>query len=693
MQQIHRWTLALALAGLVVGSAAADEGMWTFNGFPSAKFEAEYGFAPSQEWLDHVRLSSVRFNSGGSASFVSADGLVITNHHVGLDCIQKLSSAENDFVGEGFVARRLADEEVCPDLELNVLDSIERVTDRVRAAVGDTKDAAAAGEARRGELSRIEKECQDETGLRCDVITLYRGGEYDLYRYRRYTDVRLAFAPEAQFGFFGGDPDNFNYPRYCMDFALFRVWDGDEPARTENFLEFNPAGPQEGEVIFVSGNPGSTGRLNAVAQLEYLRDEAYPHTLLRLSYLRDALRSFAARGEEQERIVEDDLLGVENGIKAISGYMSGLVDDQLMARKTADEELLREKVASDPELAARIGDPWADLERSITIGRTFARRSEALAGLSGTKLSGIARRLVRLTAEVERPNAERLREFRETAMPSVLQRLYSKAPIYPEYEQFRMEMALRQFRAQFGLTNPLVLEVFQGKTAEKLAAELISGTKLADVEVRKSLVDGGVAAVKASDDPLIRLMRTIDETGRELRRRNDDEVSAVRRAANEKIADTFFEVHGTDTYPDATFTLRLSYGQALGYREGEQDIPWVTQLGGLFERSEKFGGEAPFDIPPTLAAARDRIDPETPYNFVSTHDIIGGNSGSPVINRAGEFVGIIFDGNLFALPNRFVYNDEQGRSVSVHAAAVLETLLEIYPGAEHLGKELMEGGR
>ncbi|MEM7480452.1 MAG: S46 family peptidase [Acidobacteriota bacterium] len=686
-------TLVVLAAALASGSVTADEGMWTLNGFPAERFEAEYGFAPSDEWLDHVRQSAVRFNSGGSASFVSANGLVITNHHVGLDCIQKLSSAENDYVGNGFVARTLEDETVCPDLELNVLDSIERVTERVRGAVSSEMDAAASGEARRQELTEIEQECKDETGLRCDVITLYRGGEYDLYRYRRYTDVRLAFAPEAQFGFYGGDPDNFDYPRFSMDFALFRVYEDGAPAAVEHYLTFDPTGPDEGEVTFVAGNPGSTGRLNSVAQLEYLRDESYPNTLLRLLYLRDAMYTFAARGEEQQRIVEDDLLSIENGIKAISGYLSGLLDEELMARKVADEKLLREKVAADSELTERVGDPWGDLEKAIATSRTLNPRATALGGLAGPTLASLARRIVRLTEEIGKPNTERLREFRESALPSVYQRLYSSAPIYPEYEQFRLEMALRYFKAQYGPTHPLVQAVFGEETPDQLAKRLVEGTQLAAVEVRKTLVEGGVEAVKASKDPMIQFALKIDDAARAMRKKTEDEVDAIGSRAGEKIADTYFEVHGKDTYPDATFTLRISYGQVKGYEENGEQIPWVTTFGGLFERAEKFDNEPPYDLPTALAAAKDKVDMSTRLNLVSTHDIIGGNSGSPLIDREGRFVGIIFDGNLYSLPNRFVYSSTQARSTSVHSAGILETLEEVYPGAEHLADELLAGKR
>jgi len=683
---------SLALALVPAAPAAADEGMWPLNEFPAERFRAEYGFEPSPEWLETVRLGSVRFNNGGSGSFVSADGLVITNHHVGADCIQKLSSAENDYRNDGFVAATPADELPCPDLELNVLDSIERITARVQAA-GAGEDDAAAAEARRAERSTIEKECQDATGLRCNVVTLYQGGEYDLYRYRRYTDVRLAFAPEGQLANFGGDPDNFEYPRYCIDFALFRVWDGDAPLTPPAHLEFHGAGPTEGEVAFVSGNPGSTARLDTVAELEWLRDGVYPFIMVRLEAGRDALLDFGGRGAEQARIAQGDLAGVDNSIKAVSGYLSGLLDPELMAAKAAAEQALRQRVAGDPELAAEYGDPWTDVATALAKERSDFPRSQALSGLAGVTLSNYARTIVRLVAELEKPNTERLREYSEAALPSLYQRLYSTAPIYPEYEEFQMVRALRFFLAQYGPVHPLVIEVFGDATAEELAHELIAGTTLGDPDVRRALVEGGTAAVAGSDDPLIRLMRQLDPAMRHSRAFAEDEIDAVLEQAGTRIADAYFAVQGRDTYPDATFSLRLSYGRVIGYEEGGRQVRWHTDFAGMLERAEKYGGEPPYDLAPAVAAARDRLDLSTPVDFVSVHDIIGGNSGSPVVDKQGRFVGIVFDGNLYMLPNRFQYTGTRARAISVHPGAILATLRVLYPGAAHLADELEAGGR
>jgi hypothetical protein len=667
--------------------------MWLFNDFPFERFEAEYGFAPTQQFLDHLRLSSVRFNNGGSGSFVSADGLTITNHHVGADCIQKLSSAEHDRMRDGFVAASRADEVPCPDLELNVLVEIESVTDRIRAAVGDETDVARAGELRRGAKSDLERQCQEASGLRCDVVTLYQGGQYDLYKYRRYTDVRLAFAPEAQLPQFGGDPDNFEYPRYSLDFALFRVWEDGKPAATPDHLSFDPTGAQEGEVAFLSGHPGSTARLDTVAQLEWLRDTAYPYFLTRLDLRRTAMVGFSARGAEQARIAYDDIQGIDNALKAISGYQSGLLDPELMARKVAQETELRKRVAQDPEMAAAIGDPWSDVEAALEVERDIYPRVVAMTGLTVPHLGQLARTIVRLVAEREKPDAERLREYSESAMPSLLQELYSEAPIYPEYEEMLMAHSLRALKHQLGPVHPLIVATFGDREEDELAHQLIAGTKLADPAVRKALVEGGTAAVAASDDPLIRFVRATDPYARELRAIEDDQVDSVEDRAGEKIAEAFFAVHGKDTYPDATFSLRLTYGRVTGYEEGGRQVPWHTVFQGYFDRSAKHDGKPPWDLPAGLVAAKERLDLDTPVDFLTTHDIIGGNSGSPVVDREGNFIGIVFDGNLYMLPNNFFYSPARSRAISVDARAILETLTAVYPAAKHLADELKAGDR
>jgi hypothetical protein len=655
--------------------------MWLYNEFPFARFEKAYGFRPTQAWLDHLRLASVRFNSGGSGSFVSAHGLTLTNHHVGADCIQKLSGPGRDYLKEGFIAATRADEKACPDLELNVLVSIERVSARVKGAAQPGATPGQANDQIQAEMAAIEKECADQSGLRCDVINLYHGGEYDLHRFRRYTDIRLAFAPEQQLAYFGGDPDNFEFPRYDVDFALFRVYDRGKPLPVEHFLRFNPQGPKEGEVTFVSGHPGSTGRLLTMAQLEFLRDADYPLRLAQNNHNRDLALQYSERGAEQARQAQDDLLSFENSIKAYSGYQAGLLNPELIGKRSAAEQELRRGAAGK-------GDPWAEIAAAQQVHETLFARRRALDAAHSGHLSGTAMDLVLLITELEKPNGERLREFRDSNLPSVYQELYSEAPIYPEYEEWKLAAGLRVLRSQFGNTHPLVVEILGKEPAEEVAHRLVAGTGLADVAERKRLAEGGRRAIEASSDPMIVYARRLEVLYRELRDRYENEVQGVERTAGAQVAEAYFAKHGKEAYPDATFTLRLSYGKAVGWEEAGQRVPFQTNFAGMLERSEKFGNQPPFDLPRAVAAARGKLALQTPVDFVSTNDIIGGSSGSPVVNRAGEFVGIIFDGNLYMLPNRFVYSDEKARAISVHSAAILATLRTLHP-AEHLAKELL----
>ncbi|QQR74383.1 MAG: S46 family peptidase [Holophagales bacterium] len=695
MRSTRTFTLAaLLVLPALAGPVRGDEGMWTFNGFPFERFEKAYGFRPSQELLDHLRLASVRHGGGGSASFVSADGLVITNHHVGAGCIGDLSTAERNIMRDGFVAATPEQEITCPALEINVLEGIERVTDKVRAVEKPGLDPGAAAAARRAVMAELEKECSERTKLRCDMVTLYQGGEYDLYQFRKFTDVRLAFAPEAQLAQFGGDNDNFEYPRYSMDFSLFRVYVDGKPYHPQHFLKWSATGVKEGDVTFLVGNPGSTGRLQTMAQLEYLRDVVYPLTLSWLDYSRARLYEYGMRGVEQDRLAREALDGVENSIKATSGFLSGLLDPAVMAKKAAEEKSLRDAVAKDPALAARIGDPWKEIDAALAKDRSqFARTMLLDRGLSSASaLGGYARTLIRLAEEKGKPSGERLREYRDTALPQVYQRLASTAPIYPDFEAYRLGYALRLLATQLGPVHPVIRKVIGDSTPEEVAQKAVAGTRLGDLAVRQKLAEGGAAAIAAAHDPMIELMQQFEPLWREARDRTDREIDGVTRLAGAKIAETFFAVNGRDVYPDATFSLRISYAPVKGYEDNGVALPWATKLGGYFERSAKYGGKEPFDLPPALVKAKDKIDPNTPADFVTTHDIIGGNSGSPVVNRNGEFVGIVFDGNLQNIPNRFVYTDKEARAICVDARAILETLRKVYPAA-HLAKELETGKR
>ncbi len=654
------------------GPIGADEGMWLFNDLPKALLRERYGFEPSDEWARHVMLASVRFSTGGSASFVSSRGLVITNHHVGSDVLQKLSTPEHNYYRDGFYAERLEDELPAPDLELNQLVSIEDVTERVRAAVRPEMAPAEAAAARRAAMATIEKESFDQTGLRSDVITLYGGGRYHLYRYKRYTDVRLVWAPEMAAAFFGGDADNFEYPRYCLDVCLFRVYEDGKPAHTEHFLRWSNPGAAEGELVFVSGNPGRTRRIYTVAALEFQRDFRLPLTLDLLRRREILLQQYGLEDEEKQRQAQEDLFGIQNSRKALTGMLLGLQDPRFMEAKRRAEDEFRHRVAQSEQLKRCLSawDRIADVQkkRAEIIRQTATFRSQ---------LYQIAETLVLMAEEDQKPSAQRLREFRDSARPSLLQQLYSPAPIYPELEETLLADSIGLFVERRGGNHPLVAVVLQGKNPQERAAELVAGTQLASVDVRKRLAKGGKETIEKSTDPMIQLARHMNAEYRRLRQ-IEEELDEIEQQAYAELAEARFALYGTTTYPDATFTLRLSFGPIKGYVENGKAIPAWTTLGGAFRHEEQHGARPPWQLPASWHRGKAQLNPQTPLNFVCTADIIGGNSGSPVINKNAEFVGIIFDGNIQSLTADYYYSDEVARAVAVHSSAIREALEKIY---------------
>jgi len=679
--------LSLLLVALLAVAVSADEGMWTYNNFPKQLVKERYGFEPTDAWLEHLRLSSVRFNNGGSGSFASPEGLVITNHHVGAECIQELSSAEHDYRAGGFYAKSRAEELRCPNLELNMVMSIEDVTGAVNVGVTPEMAPAARNSAQQANRVRLEKECTEETGLRCDVVVLYEGGVFNLYRYKKYTDVRLVFAPEVAIAAYGGDPDNFNYPRYCLDFALFRVYESGQPTSTDHYLRWNADGIQEGDVVFVSGNPGSTGRQQTLAQLEFLRDVHYRARLEAIGVRLEVMRAFARRGAEEGRIAGEEILRYENSLKAYTGFLSGLTDEKLMGRKAAEEKAFQAEVASNPARQPKYGSAWEELAKAQQAYAGFYSDYQLLEsgfGLEQVRLFELARMLVRLAEETAKPNQQRLREYRESNLDSLKQDLFSGAPLYPNFEKVMLAQILEEIRRQLGEDDVLVRKVLAGRTPAAAAAAYVEGSQLASAAARQELAGGGQAAVEASDDAMIMLARLVDERAREARRRYEDEYQAVERKNGSLLAEAMFETQGTTTYPEATFTLRLSFGAVKGYVEEGRPRRWYTTFHGLYERE---AGIDPYKMPQRWREKKSQLDLDTPYNLVSTNDIIGGNSGSPLVNRQGEFVGIIFDGNIQQLPNRFLYTDRVARSVSVHAGAIVEALRAVY-GAERVLHEL-----
>ena len=692
--KLTRNIVVFTLCALCVSLSHADEGMWLFNNPPYKTLQDKYHFQPTAAWLEHLQKASVRFNSGGSGSFVSADGLVMTNHHVGADCLQKISSKDKDYVKTGFEARTRGEEPKCVDLELNVLMSIEDVTSRLASAVTPGMNSADAEKARRAAINDIEKESRDKTGLRSNVITLYNGGQYQLYRYKRYTDVRLVFAPQKSIAFFGGDPDNFEYPRYDLDICFFRVYENNQAVHVEHFLKWSEAGAAEGDLIFVSGNPGRTERLDTVAHLEYQRDLVVPGALNLLRRREVLLKNYSDRSSENARRAEDELFGIQNSRKAYLGMLGGLQDPAVMEKKRAMEKSLRDQVGHDPKMQQAYGEAWAELGATLKtlvkirdeynlIGYGPTKRAQAFNG----ELFDTAITLLRLGQESPKPNAERLREFSEANLESLKLQLFSEAPIYDDLETVKLADSLGLMMEVMGADNELVKKVLGGKSPRDRAAELIHGTKLKDVAVRKQLADGGMKAIDASNDPMIELAKLIDPAARRIRQTFEQQVDEPQRQAYGKIANARFAVYGSSVYPDATFTLRLAFGEAKGYAEAGQKVPWATNLGGTFEHAEAHGNREPFELPTNWKERKGKLNLSTPFNFVSTADIISGNSGSPVVNRAGELVGIIFDGNIQSLVLDYIYTDQEARAVAVHSAGILEALRKVYM-ADRLVEEL-----
>lgn len=663
--------------------AAADEGMWPFNRLPKDLVKSRHGFEPSDSWLEHVRLSSVRFNSGGSGSFVSAGGLVLTNHHVGADCIQKLGKKGKDLIADGFYAKSSAEEEKCPDLELNVLVGIDDVTAQIKAVAVADQSPAQVNQAQKEAMARIEKSCSETSGLRCDVVTLYQGGLYDLYKYKKYTDVRLVFAPEAQIAFYGGDPDNFTFPRYDFDMAIFRAYDAGKPLQPQHFLQWSTTA-KDGDLVFTSGHPGNTSRSFTTAQLGVLRDLAYTFRLAQLSRIRSTLVTYSNLSPEAERQAKTPIFGTENGLKALQGYKAAVQNPRLFEAVLKRETELR----SDPKAAAAIDSIAQAQQKYLDI---FARYQITEGFTLQTKLFAYARHLVRMGAEMQLPSDKRLREYRDSNRPSLELSLFSAAPVYRAMEQALLADALRHVKRELKEGDPIVKAACGSEDADMRAYHLLTETKLADPNERKRLAHD-FKALAESKDPLIVLAQQLDPEARQLRKVFEDEVEAPMRQAQGVLAQAMFAKYGSKMYPDATFTLRLSFGKIAGYPEDDGTaIAPITTLGGLYARADKAANKHPWNLPKSWADARPRVKADTPFNVASSNDIIGGNSGSPVVDKEGKLVGLIFDGNIQSLAGQFGFDDKQNRAVWVHTGALLEGLRKVYM-ADRLADEMQGTG-
>ncbi|MCH8621627.1 S46 family peptidase [Undibacterium sp. TS12] len=674
--------MALAFPGL----SMAAEGMWTMDNLPTSKLQAEYGFKPSAEWVKNTMLGSVKL-PGCSGSFVSKDGLVMTNHHCASGCIEQLSSAKQNYIENGFLAKKREEEQACPAMELNRLEEITDVTAEVKKATAGL-DGAAYKQAQNVINNKLTAACvgDDKEKIRCDIVDLYHGGRYHLYKYHRYADTRLVWAPEKAIAFFGGDPDNFNFPRYDLDITMLRVYENGKPAEIKNFFPFSKNGPQEGEMTFITGHPGSTQRQLTIAQLSSLRDIGLIDNLQHMAELRGVLTQYRKSSPEAARTADQMLFGIENSYKSGVGRLQTLLDPEFIARKQAEETALRQFVDSKPELKEKISGAWDAIAKAQESYRQLHRISSMTEGAAAfnSNYFRLARILVRAADEKGKNSADRLPEFAETRLPAVQQSLFSKAPIYPEFEKVKLTHSLTKMREDLGANHAFVKQVLGKLSPEQLTENLVSKTRLADIEYRKTLWNGGKEAIAQSDDPFIKLALAVDAESRSIRKRLEQEVQSVVQKNSELIAQARFAQSGTSVYPDATGTLRLSYGEVKGWELGENKVKPFTNFAGAFEHDT---GAFPFALPASWHAAKGKLNLQQPYNFVTNNDIIGGNSGSPLINKNGEIVGLVFDGNIHSLGGAFWFDSRSNRAVAVHSGGILEAMDKIY-GAKELLKEL-----
>jgi len=677
----------LAVFLLLPATGYSDEGMWTLDNFPSATVEEKYGVEITEEWLTEAQLATTRLENGCTGSFASPDGLVLTNNHCIWGCIRNLSSDERNLSDEGFLAATRDEELQCPGQQVSVLTGYEEVTADVLGAIEGLSDTD-ANEARKARLTQLESACEaaSDGKLRCEAVSLYNGGQYFIYRYRRYDDVRLVFAPELDIGAFGGDPDNFNFPRWSYDMSFLRAYEDGEPAATPDYLSWRRGGPQADEPVFVTGHPGSTSRQLTMTELRLLRDVVYPNWLLRYSELRGRMLVWQHTSPEAERAVQQNILLLENSIKVLRNRLFALLNDEMMAEKAASERELREAVAADPDYEAAYGAAWELIDAAVEARRNMYLEHlfiENAAGLMGD-LFGYARSIVRGTVEREKPNEERIRSYTDAALPQFEQRLLADRPISKPYDDLRLAFSLDKMREWLGPDSPYVKTILGNESPDALAARLVANTRLDSVDYRRELWEGGIEAVRASDDPMIRLALAIEPAARELREAYEEQVEAPLTRGQEMIADARFRVYGTETYPDATFTLRVTYGSVVGWEEKGEYVPPFTRTRRLFERAT---GEPPFRVPETWESARPALDPRTNFNFVSTTDTTGGNSGSPVIAADGTLIGLAFDGNIHSIAGEYWFDPSLNRSIGVNTAIMLEALDKVYD-ADHLLQEL-----
>jgi hypothetical protein len=686
------WVAAMAglCAVLLAQPVHADEGMWTYDHPPLKQIEERYGFKPSQEWLDHLRLSSVDMYASGS--FVSPDGLMLTNHHVALFSLQRLSTPEHNYVRDGFYARTQAEEVPIPGMTVQILESTQDMTARVAGAVEPGASPAQAKEQMDAEIAVIEAECEKTTGLRGNVVSLYGGARHVLYRYKQYQDVRLVFAPELQAAFFGGDYDNFTYPRYDFDVALLRAYENGKPARVDNYLKINPEGAKDGDLIFVSGHPATTDRLMTYDGLLYDRDLVYPEMIKRLKHMQDILDAFSRKGPEEARRARTYLYFVANSLKAREGEYRGLTDPALMQKKAAAEKALRQAVAKDQKLEASYGRAWADAEAAYAWAREHQKEILYKKSMPGSRGIGMVLTILRYPVEMAKPDKNRLEGFHEAEIADKLRYIKAPSPLYKDLEEILLADDLKTIAKALGPNDPFVEALLGGRTPEEAAKEALANTRMDDAAFRRQLLADKGKAVASTKDSLLDMARRIDPILRETDKMIQDHLQAVELDAQTKVAEAMFAVYGQDAYPDASGTLRLSFGKVAGYPFATTLVPPFTTFYGLYDRAFSFGNTGDFALTRRQAERRDSLDLKVPLNFVCTADITGGNSGSPVVDKDGRLVGLVFDGNMESHPNSFVYDESQARCVAVDIRGILQGLDKLYD-AKPLVQEMLDAAK
>jgi hypothetical protein len=677
--------LLLAILFCTTLNLFSEEGMWTFDNLPLKDLKSKYGFEPTKEWLEHLRLSSVRMNVGGSGSFVSSKGLVLTNHHVGVGTLQKISTPENDYVNKGFYAKEFKDEIKCPDMELTVLVNMENVTERIRKAIPQNASPKDALKLKNEEIRKIEKEYFDKNKLKTDVVSLFNGGEYWVYQYNKYTDVRLVFAPEQKIAYYGGDADNFTYPRWDLDICFFRCYENDKPINSPNFLKWNAKGPAENDLVFISGHPGTTERLKTLAQLEYKRDVTIPQRLESINLQLMILERYSQKGDEEKRRALTRIFGLENSKKAITGQLNGLKDPELMKIKVQEEADFIEQIKTNSVWVEKYMQYFDQIKQIINDNKEDQRK-RSFRHFSSS-LFGYALSLIRYATETAKPEADRLPGYSNAALPSVKARILSPAPIYKDLERELAWADVKMGLGKLGIEDEYWRKFLDGTAPKDMVDLLFDKTQLEKLEIRNVLVSGGMDIIKRSEDPMIKLALRLDQYLRDQEQSNKDNFESILSKAQEKLAEARFEIYGKSKNPDANFTLRLTYGTVKGYPMNGTNAPAFTTLYGIYDRSLAFGKNEDYILPSRYWDRQKKLDLATPVNFVSTCDIIGGNSGSPTLNKNGEFIGIVFDGNIESLPGNFVYDIRNNRAVSVDSRYILEALNKLYD-AEKLVKEL-----